>query len=79
MESYGESWEVFSGVEEIVWLFKWHDAPECAIVKTDSDWGGASKDRKSTSGGGWQMGEHCINTWCATQGAYTLSSAEAEL
>ena len=59
------SWKVIkkvasylSGVEEIVWLFKWQDEPECAIVKTDGDWGGTSKDRKSTSGGVWQMGEH---------------------
>ena len=44
-----------------------------------SDWGGTSKDKKSTSEGVWQMGEHCIKTWCATQGAFALSSAEAEL
>ena len=25
------------------------------------------------------MGGHCIKTWSATQGAYALSSAEAEL
>ena len=25
------------------------------------------------------MGNHCIKTWSATQGAYALSSAEAEL
>jgi hypothetical protein len=41
--------------------------------------GGSSKDRKSTSGGVWMLGDHCIKTWSATQGAYALSSAEAEL
>eukprot|EP00973_Karenia_brevis_P063047 8763922-Karenia_brevis.AAC.1 len=25
------------------------------------------------------LGEHCIKTWSSTQGAYALSSAEAEL
>eukprot|EP00973_Karenia_brevis_P009629 1298851-Karenia_brevis.AAC.1 len=25
------------------------------------------------------LGEHCIETWSASQGAYALSSAEAEL
>ena len=25
------------------------------------------------------LGNHCIKTWSATQGAYALSSAEAEL
>jgi len=36
------------------------------------------KDRKSTSGGVWMLGKHCIKTWCASQGAFALSSAEAE-
>ena len=44
----------------------------------DSDWGGNVKDRKSTSGGVWMLGSHCIKTWCASQGAFALSSAEAE-
>ena len=25
------------------------------------------------------LGKHCVKTWCAAQGAYALSSAEAEL
>ena len=48
-------------------------------VVTDSDWGGSSRDRKSTSGGAWMIGKHCIKTWCATQGPYALSSGAAEL
>ena len=48
-------------------------------MDTDSDWGGNSKDRHSTSGGVWRLGKHTIKTWSATQGAYALSSAEAEL
>ena len=27
----------------------------------------------------WSLGGHCIKTWSASQGAYALSSAEAEL
>ena len=34
--------------------------------------------RKSTSGGVWMIGAHCIKTWSVTPGAYALSSAEAE-
>ena len=41
--------------------------------------GGSNRDRKSTSGGVWMLGSHCIKTWSAFQGAYALSSAEAEL
>eukprot|EP00973_Karenia_brevis_P094977 12425071-Karenia_brevis.AAC.1 len=37
------------------------------------------RDRKPTSGGVWMLGRHCIKTWSSTQGAYALSSAEAEL
>ena len=44
----------------------------------DSDWGGG-RGRKSTSGGVWMLGGHCIKTWSASQGPHALSSAEAEL
>eukprot|EP00973_Karenia_brevis_P034320 4734258-Karenia_brevis.AAC.1 len=53
--------------------------PKRRKVQTDSDWGQNIKDRKSTSGGVWFMGEHCIKIWSASQAAYALSSAEAEL
>ena len=44
----------------------------------DSDWAGDRRSRKSTSGGVLMLGNHCINTWSASQQAYALSSAEAE-
>ena len=50
-----------------------------SYVGADSDWGGNVRDRKSTSGGFWTLGGHCMKTWSASQGAYALSSAEAEL
>ena len=63
----------------IVWKFDFQDEPRFAHTASDSDWGGSSRDRKSTSGGLWMMGGHCIKTWSAAQGAYAFSSAEAEL
>ena len=66
------------GRKKVVWRFWWQDEPTEARVYTDSDWGGNLKDRKSTSGGAWFLGNHCIKTWSCTQGAYALSSAEAE-
>ena len=67
------------GREKVVWDFKWQEEPRECYVATDSDWGGTSRDRRSTSGGAWMLGSHCIKTWSATQHAYALSSAEAEL
>jgi hypothetical protein len=67
------------GRKRVLWEFRWQDEPKYARVFGDSDWGGSRKDRKSTSGGVWMLGEHCIKTWSCSQGAYALSSAEAEL
>jgi hypothetical protein len=67
------------GRKRVVWNFEWQDEQKFARVFSDSDWGGTSKDRRSASGGTWSLGGHCIKTWSATQGAYALSSAEAEL
>jgi hypothetical protein len=66
------------GVEKVVWEFAFQDEARYCWVCSDSDWGGDRKDRKSTSGGVWMLGDHCIKTWSATQGPYALSSAEAE-
>ena len=62
----------------MVWDVQWQEEPGYARVFSDSDWGGNVKDRKSTSGGVWMMGRHCIKTWSSSQGAVALSSAEAE-
>ena len=66
------------GREEVTWKFEWQDEPKFCHVCTDSDWGGRVGSRKSTSGGVWMLGSHCTKTWSCTQGAYALSSAEAE-
>ena len=64
--------------DSVVWMFDWQDDPGYAHTASDSDWGGTSENRKSTSGGMWMLGSHCIKTWSASQGAVALSSAEAE-
>eukprot|EP00973_Karenia_brevis_P039493 5451436-Karenia_brevis.AAC.1 len=67
------------GVHSIVWKFQWQDESNFCRAYSDSDWGGNWRARKSTSGGVWMLGEHCIKTWSAGRGAFALSSAEAEL
>ena len=64
--------------ERVVLNFKWQGEPKETYLRTDSDWGGDEKDRKSTSGGVFGIGDHCIKTWATTQQAVALSSAEAE-
>ena len=64
--------------KRVIWHFKWQDHTYKSHVCGDSDWGGRTGSRKSTSGGVWMIGAHCIKTWSVTQGAYALSSAEAE-
>ena len=66
------------GVKAVKWVYKWQEEPTHCHVTAESEWGGNVKDRKSTSGGGWMLGDHCIETWSASQGPYALSSAEAE-
>ena len=39
----------------VVWEFAWQDEQKFAQVFSDSDWGGTSRDRKSTSGGVWML------------------------
>ena len=66
------------GRKEVVWRFEWQNENPKWRVYTDSDWAGCQKTRKSSSGGVLMVGKHCVKTWCSTQGARALSSAEAE-
>ena len=66
------------GRKRVVWRFEYQDEGQKLKVCTDSDWAGCKKTRKSSSGGVLMLGSHCIKTWCSTQGALALSSAEAE-
>ena len=47
-------------VERIVWTFESQEGAKFSHTIGDSDWGGNVKDRKSTSGGAWILGQHCI-------------------
>ena len=64
--------------KSVIWDFPWQDECKEVNVYADSDWGGRGGSRKSTSGGLVMIGNHCVKTWSTTQGAYALSSAEAE-
>ena len=66
------------GREKVVWRYDWQEEGTETYTVADSDWGGNSRERKSTSGGGWFMGGHRIKTWSCTQGAFALGRAEAE-
>ena len=43
------------GREKVVWRYDWQDEGGETYTVTDSDWGGKTKERKSTSGGAWFM------------------------
>ena len=60
-------------------VYSWQKAPGGITVFTDSDWGGCTRTRRSTSGGVALHGSHCLLTWPRTQQLVALSSAEAEL
>ena len=81
----GSSWKRMKKVarylinrKRVIWHFYWQDNCKSSHVRGDSDCGGRSGFRKSTSGGVWMLGIHSIKTWSITQGAIALSSAEAE-
>ena len=81
-----ESWELMKRVGKylvtkprLLWWFKFQDLPSEIAGRSDSDWAGCTRSRKSTSGGTVQFGRHLLNTWSRTQDIISRSSAEAEL
>ena len=48
-------------------------------IRTDADWAGCRRSRKSTSGGTISRGSHCIKAGSKTQAVIAKSSAESEL
>ena len=60
-------------------LYPWQEQIRELVVFTDSDWGGCTRTRKSTTGGVIMRGKHCLMHWSRTQQLISLSSAEAEL
>ena len=61
------------------WRFDFQTMPNTLSCFSDSDWAGCSKTRRSTSGGGVQVGGHLLSHWSRTQSCIALSSGEAEL
>ena len=62
-----------------VFLYGWQEPTWTIDVFSDSDWGGCTRTRKSTSGGILLRGKHALLHWSRTQQLIALSSAEAEL
>ena len=58
--------------------FEWQRRPGCLDGYTDSDWGGCTQSRKSTSGAVIMVGKHLIKGYSKQQKVLALSSAEAE-
>ena len=52
---------------------------DVVTIHTDANWAGDKVNRKSTSGGVIQIGEHFIKSWSKNQTLIALSSAESEL
>ncbi|KAJ9560628.1 hypothetical protein OSB04_005788, partial [Centaurea solstitialis] len=55
-----------------------HDSPFDLIAYTDSDYGGANMDRKSTTGGCQFLGSRLVSWQCKKQTSVSTSTAEAE-
>lgn len=62
-----------------VMRYDWQDEPKEVEMYSDSDWGGDTVTRRSTSGGAMMRGGHLLLTYSRTQQVVSLSSAEAEL
>ena len=63
----------------LVWKYEMQCKIDEITVRTDADWAGCRRSRKSTSGGSISRGTHCIKTWSKTQAVIAKSSAESEL
>ena len=63
----------------LVWRYPMQDPQSEVTVRTDADWAGCRRARKSTSGGSISIGQRCIKTWSKTQAVIAKSSAESEL
>ncbi|KAJ9535609.1 hypothetical protein OSB04_un001255 [Centaurea solstitialis] len=55
-----------------------HDSPFDLLAYTDSDYGGAKMDRKSTTGGCQFLGSRLVSWQCKKQTSVSTSTAEAE-
>ena len=63
----------------LVWKYAMQSEQTEMTIRTDADWAGCRRSRKSTSGGTASLGGHCIKVWAKTQAVIAKSSAESEL
>ena len=63
----------------LVWKYAMQGEVGELTVRTDSDWAGCRRARKSTSAGTNSRSSHCIKTWSKTQAVIAKSLAESEL
>ena len=59
----------------LVWKYEMQGKIDEITIRTDADWAGCRRSRKSTSGGSISRGTHCIKTWPKTQAVIAKSSA----
>lgn len=62
----------------LVWSFKQQDEPDSLRMFSDSDDGGCTRTRKSTSCGVLMHGSHLVKFYSSTQHVVALSSGESE-
>eukprot|EP00971_Amphidinium_carterae_P351537 6492157-Amphidinium_carterae.3 len=70
---------ILKGHPLLVALYEWQERGKPLCGYTDSDWGGCTRSRRSTSGGIVMWGRACLTHWSRTQASVALSSGEAEL
>ena len=56
--------------------FQW--LPEKVVARSDPDFAGRKRTRRSTSGGAVMFGNHCIKTYSQMRETIALSSGESE-
>jgi hypothetical protein len=66
------------GRPRLVWVYKQQDEPDEPRMFSDSDDGGCSRSRKSTSSGTLMHGSHLLKAYSSTQHGVSLSSGESE-
>ena len=57
----------------LVWKYAMQQEQFEIVVRTDADWAGCRRSRKSTSGGNICLGQHCIKAWAKTQAVIAKS------
>ena len=62
----------------LVLHYRWQKKQSCLDGYTDSDWGGCTRSRRSTSGAVIMVGKHVVKSYSKQQKVIALSSAEAE-